>query len=67
VCVCVCGCIGVPLAGRVVVTLLDGVDRPGENHFGVVCYDEELLASEAVHHVGQVLAVVVATSRRYVG
>jgi hypothetical protein len=40
---------------------------PGENHFGVVCYDEEVLACDTVHHVGQVLAVVVATTRRCVG
>jgi hypothetical protein len=34
------------------------------NHFGVVKYDEELLATEFVHSVGQLLGVVVAKTRR---
>lgn len=38
----------------------------GENHFGVVMHDEEILATDMVYHVGQVIAVVIASTRRYV-
>ncbi len=37
-------------------------DIPGDNQIGVIVQDEELLASEAVHFVGQPLALVVAES-----
>ena len=37
----------------------------GENHFGIVTYDEELFATDKVFHVGQVIGVVVASTRRY--
>ena len=36
----------------------------GSNSFGIVHMDEELLATEFVHCVGQVIAAVIATSRR---
>jgi xanthine dehydrogenase large subunit len=35
-------------------------DVPGHLHVGPIAHDEELLATELVHHVGQPIAVVVA-------
>ena len=36
----------------------------GKNLYGVAVYDEEIFATERVQHVGQIIGVVVATSRR---
>lgn len=38
-------------------------DVPGENVFGPVFHDEELLAKEIVHYVGQPVVVLAGTSR----
>jgi xanthine dehydrogenase large subunit len=52
------------------VSRVDGVvavfthrDVPGENTFGPVFHDEELLASEECHYVGQPIAVLAGTDR----
>ncbi len=59
-CVCVPWCsAGTIIRGPVSATFV------GTNHFGVVAYDEELLTSELVHHVGQMIGVIVAKTRRY--
>lgn len=58
----VCACLGPAgtiIRGPVSATFV------GTNHFGVVAYDEELLTSELVHHVGQMIGVIVAKTRRY--
>src|ERR1700746_3804728 len=38
-------------------------DVPGDNHFGAVFQDEELLAKETVHYVGQPVVVIAAETR----
>lgn len=45
-----------------VVTVLTAKDIPGTNDVGPVIHDEELLASERVHFLGQAIAVVVGVS-----
>jgi xanthine dehydrogenase molybdopterin-binding subunit B len=45
-----------------VVTVLTAKDIPGENNVGPVVHDEELLASQEVHFLGQAVAVVVGES-----
>ena len=42
-----------------VIAVLTAKDVPGENNVGPVVHDEELLASQEVHFLGQVIAVVV--------
>jgi len=49
----VAGVVGVYLAA----------DIPGDNHFGAVFHDEELLAKEIIHYIGQPVAVIAAESR----
>jgi len=44
-----------------VVACFTAGDIPGENQIGPIIPDEELLASEEVHYIGQPLAIVVAT------
>ena len=48
------------LASEGVVAVLTAADIPGENQIGPIIPDEELLASDEVHFVGQPVAVVVA-------
>src|SRR5207244_12360617 len=38
-------------------------DVPGDNHFGAVVHDEELLAKEIVHYVGQPVVAIAGESR----
>ena len=45
-----------------VVAVLTAADIPGENQIGAILPDEPLLADGKVHHVGQPVAVVLATS-----
>ncbi len=45
-----------------VVAVLTADDIPGENQIGAIIADEPLLAHGTVHHVGQPVAVVLATS-----
>lgn len=42
-----------------VLAVLTARDVPGENNVGPVVHDEELLASEEVHYLGQAIALVV--------
>jgi len=44
-----------------VVAVLFAEDIPGSNLIGPIVHDEQLLASEEVHYVGQPVALVVAT------
>ena len=45
-----------------VIAVLTAADIPGENQIGAILPDEPLLADGKVHHVGQPVAVVLATS-----
>ena len=45
-----------------VVMVLTAADLPGENQIGPIIQDETLLAVDAVHYVGEPVALVVATS-----
>jgi xanthine dehydrogenase large subunit len=70
--------VGSPVAhGRVAAVHLDaarmvpgvagiftGAEVPGDNHFGAVFHDEELLAKNIVHYVGQPIVVIAAESRQ---
>ncbi|GMQ81864.1 MAG: xanthine dehydrogenase molybdopterin binding subunit [Rhodothermia bacterium] len=47
-----------------VKAVLTADDIPGTNQLGTIIQDEPLLAEEAVHYIGQPLAIVVATSSR---
>jgi xanthine dehydrogenase large subunit len=46
-----------------VVGVYTCADVPGENTFGPVFHDEELLAREVCHHIGQPVVALAATSR----
>ncbi len=54
--------IGGALGGPEVTAVLTAADIPGENQIGAIIQDEPLLADGAVHHVGQPVALVLATS-----
>ena len=68
--------VGSPLAHARIVTLdisaaaqVDGIaavftaaDVPGDNHFGPIFHDEELLAEGECHHVGQPIVVLAGES-----
>ncbi len=45
-----------------VIAMYTASDIPGKNLFGFRVEDEEVLASERVHYVGQPVAIIVATS-----
>src|SRR5581483_2490822 len=47
-----------------VVGVYTWADVPGENTFGPVFHDEELLAREECHYIGQPIVALAATSRR---
>lgn len=49
-------------AAEGVVRVLTARDIPGENQIGTIFADEPLLADATVHHVGQPVAVVLATT-----
>jgi xanthine dehydrogenase large subunit len=46
-----------------IVAVLTSADVPGENTFGPVFHDEELLAGEECYYVGQPVVVLAGTSR----
>ena len=46
-----------------VIRVLTAADIPGEQAFGALVQDQPALASELVHHYGQPVALVIATSR----
>jgi xanthine dehydrogenase large subunit len=46
-----------------IVAAFTHADVPGENTFGPVFHDEELLAAEVCHYVGQPVVVLAGTSR----
>ena len=46
-----------------VITIITAKDIPGENQIGGIIQDEELLASNEVHYIGQPIALVVAESQ----
>jgi len=54
--------IGGALGGPEVTAVLTAADIPGENQIGAIIQDEPLLADGTVHHVGQPVALVLATS-----
>ncbi len=41
-------------------------DIPGDNHFGPVFHDEEVLAAEECHHIGQPIVVLAGENRQVV-
>lgn len=47
-----------------VVAVFTAEDIPGENQIGTIIQDEELLASEEVHHIGQPVALVLGETRQ---
>src|SRR5438067_5672857 len=49
-----------------VAAVLTWADVPGDNTFGPVFHDEELLAREVVHYVGQPVVAVAGESREAV-
>ena len=46
-----------------IVAVLTSSDVPGENTFGPIFHDEELLASEFVHHLGQPVVLLAGVDR----
>jgi xanthine dehydrogenase large subunit len=46
-----------------IVAVFTHADVPGDNTFGPVFHDEELLAGEVCHHVGQPIVALAGTSR----
>ena len=46
-----------------IAAIFTHADVPGQNMFGPVFHDEELLAKEECHHVGQPIVVLAGTSR----
>ncbi len=46
-----------------IVAILTAADVPGHNDCGPVLHDEHILAEGEVHHVGQPVAAVIATTR----
>ena len=46
--------------------MLTSADVPGDNAFGPVFHDEELLAKEFVHYLGQPVVAVAGTTREAV-
>ncbi len=71
-------CVGSPVAhGRIrsldtaaaaqvdgIVAVYTAADVPGENVFGPVLHDEELLAREICHYIGQPIVALAGTSRQ---
>ena len=47
-----------------VVAILTADDIPGERLFGAIFHDEEVLAWDEVHHVGQPIVVIAAETRQ---
>jgi xanthine dehydrogenase large subunit len=58
--------IDVSAAGRVngIIAVYTHADVPGENTFGPVFHDEELLAADVCHYVGQPIIVLAGTTRQ---
>lgn len=50
------------LGSEGVIAVLTAADIPGENQIGPIIQDEKLLAEEAVHYVGEPVALVVAVT-----
>ncbi len=46
-----------------VVAILTAADIPGERLFGAIFHDEEVLAWDEVHHVGQPIVLIAAETR----
>ena len=46
-----------------VVAVLTAADIPGERLFGAIFHDEEVLAWDEVHHVGQPIVLIAAETR----
>ena len=47
-----------------VVALLTAADIPGERLFGAIFHDEEVLAWDEVHHIGQPIVIIAAETRQ---
>src|SRR6266404_2029935 len=47
-----------------IVAVYTFADVPGENTFGPVFHDEELLAEHVCHYIGQPIVVLAGTTRR---
>ena len=47
-----------------IAAVFTAADVPGDNHFGPIFHDEELLAAHECHHVGQPIVVLAGESRK---
>ena len=46
-----------------IVAVFTAADVPGDNHFGPIFHDEEVLAARECHHIGQPIVVLAGESR----
>ena len=46
-----------------IAAVFTAADVPGDNHFGPIFHDEELLAAHECHHIGQPIVVLAGESR----
>jgi xanthine dehydrogenase large subunit len=46
-----------------IAAMFTAADVPGDNHFGPIFHDEELLAAHECHHIGQPIVVLAGESR----